>query len=342
MQPLERKLENWYQRQRRWLQERSAHWKEHTNRRTIVILVIFGVAINALYLWTIRPPDTFPLDQLVTIDPGQGVGAVGQELYNDGVIRSPLMFRIIVSAMGKQKQLHAGDYLFKQPEDVFAIARAVATGAYGLQPLKIRIPEGATMKQMATIFGSQLQRFDEARFLSQTPQNEGYLFPDTYFFLPNASDPNVIETLRQNFDAHIASIEPELASSTHSVSDIVTMASIIEREASTMTDRRMIAGVLWRRLKVGMPLQADAAFFYVIAPGAPITKQVLSAESPYNTYLHKGLPPTPIGSPSLASIEAAATPIDQGYLYYLADHSGVTHYCKTYACQLANEKTYLR
>ncbi|HWP61628.1 MAG TPA: endolytic transglycosylase MltG, partial [Candidatus Paceibacterota bacterium] len=170
---------------------------------------------------------------------------------------------------------------------------------------------------------------------------EGYLFPDTYFFLPNANADTVIETMSQNFNAQIASIAPPLASSTHAVSDIIKMASIVEKEARTDQDRKLIAGVLWRRIRLGMPLQSDVTFLYIGKNPSLLTTSDLKSDSPYNTYTHKGLPPTPIDSPSLASIEASAQPVDKGYLFYLADHSGVTHYCKTYACQLANERTYL-
>ena len=336
------KVESFYERFHKKYEQWSRHWREHTNRRTIIVAILAGVSLGALYLFAIRPPGDFPSGQLVTIPEGESLSQVAQTLQEAGVIRSALVFRIIVKAEREDHMLHAGDYLFKQPLDVFSIARRIALGAYGLEPFRFRIPDGATTAQMADVYGTLLQRFDKQAFLAQAQPMEGYLFPDTYFFLPNATADTVIAAMRQNFDTHIASITPEIASSTHSLADIITMASIVEREARNFTDRRMIAGVLWRRIKLGMPLQADATFRYTNGKGSfDLTMADLKSTSPYNTYTHKGLPPTPIGSPSIKSIEAAATPIDQGYLYYMADNSGVTHYCKTFTCQRANERLYL-
>jgi UPF0755 protein len=272
---------------------------------------------------------------------GESLQDIATTLYQDGVIRSPLMFRALVVVRGHEKSVHAGDYLFKEPLDIFSVARALSIGQYGLEPARIRIPEGATTKQMAIIFSSQLQRFNPDAFLAQAGPQEGYLFPDTYFFLPNASENTVIEAMRQNFDQKIATIQPQIASSTHSLQDVVVMASILEREAYNTQDRRMISGVLWNRIARGMPLQVDAAFSYTLGKGTfQLTMKDLITPSPYNTYINKGLPPTAIGSPSLDSLTAAVTPIKSNYLYFLADSHGVTHYCPTYACQLANKARY--
>ncbi len=323
------------------LHQLSIRWREHTNRRTIIILVLAGAIATYIYLFAIAPPDNFPLNELVSVPSGEPLSAVAAILQQDGVVRSGLTFRILVTLMGDEHSVHAGDYLFKEPLDVLALSRAIAIGQYGLEPLRIRVPEGTTVQQMSVLFAGQLQRFNVQNFLSIAIPQEGYLFPDTYYFLPNATESTVVEAMRQNFNEKIATIEPQIASSTHSLSDIVIMASILEREARITQDRRMIAGVLWNRIAHGMPLQVDATFLYTIWKGSfQLTMKDLMTPSPYNTYLNKGLPPTPIGSPSLDSLLAAATPIPSDYVYYLADKNGVTHYCKTYACQLANEAKY--
>jgi UPF0755 protein len=262
-------------------------------------------------------------------------------LEEDGVVRSSLIFRLLVTVLGSERTVHAGDYLFDQPLDVFAIARAISVGRYGLEPFRTRIPEGASAEEISVILRNRLLRFNADTFLSEAKPYEGYLFPDTYFFLPNAAEDTVLQAMRQNFDTHITTIEPKIASSTRSLSDIVIMASILEREAYNSTDRRLIAGVLWNRITRGMPLQVDAPFAYSIGKGTfQLTMKDLVTPSPYNTYVNKGLPPTPIGNPSLDSILAAATPTKTDYLYFLADKNGITHYCKTYACQLANKARY--
>jgi UPF0755 protein len=199
--------------------------------------------------------------------------------------------------------------------------------------VRITIPEGATTDRMAKIYGDRLERFDPDAFLAQTkPAMEGYLFPDTYFFLPNATENLVIRTMRQNFDDKIAALAPLFASSTRSKEDIIIMASILEKEGNGRNDDRFhIAGILWNRIDKGMPLQVDAVFLYTIGRSTfSLTKEDLASDSPYNTYKVKGLPPTPIGSPSLASIEAALTPIPSKNLFYLADRAGHTYYSRTY------------
>lgn len=335
------RLQKFFDRFHRWLARVSKRWQEHANRRTVVILALAGALFAYLYLTAIQPPENFPLNELVSVDSGESLETVATTLEQDGVIRSPLMFRTLITLMGKQRSVQAGDYLFKEPLGVFAIARALSVGQYGLEPVRIRVPEGATVKQIAIIFSESLQRFNAENFLVKAGPEEGYLFPDTYNFLPNANERMVIDALRQKFDDNIAGISPPIASSTRPLSDIVVMASILEREAYNPTDRRMISGVLWNRIARGMPLQADATFAYTLGKGTfQLTKKDLAAPSPYNTYINKGLPPTPIGSPSLDSIMAAMTPTPSDYLYFLADGRGVTHYCKTYACQLSNKARY--
>ena len=320
----------------------SDHWKEHTNRRTIIIILVVGICTTSAYLFGIRPPDGFPVDSLVSVPDGSSLRQVAEKLQADGVVRSSLLFRVLVTVMGDAKKIRAGDYVFKQPRDIFGIAYALSIGAFGLEPIKIRIPEGMMTKEMASIFEKRFERFDAQNFLTETQPEEGYFFPDTYFFMPNATEYTIAQAMRQNFDEHLATIAPEIASSTHSLPEIVTMASIIEREARNPQDRRLIAGVLWNRLARGMPLQVDVTFLYTIGKGTfQLTTKDLVSDSPYNTYKNKGLPPTPIGSPSLDSLLAAAAPTKNNFLFYLADNTGVTHFSRTYEEHLQKKRLYL-
>ncbi|HTR19042.1 MAG TPA: endolytic transglycosylase MltG [Candidatus Paceibacterota bacterium] len=342
MDPIQRFLERFFAWSDNLQKRLSKEWREHTNRRTLAITVVVGACIAVLYLAVIQPPKNFPTGQLVTVPEGASLDAIARTLYEDGVVRSPLVFKALVTLFGRERGIYAGDYEFKQPETVFSIARALSVGAYGLVPIRIRIPEGATMRQMAPVFEAELPRFNASNFLAQTGTMEGYLFPDTYFFLPNSTEGTVIEAMRQDFNTQVAPLLPQIASSTHSLSDIVTMASMLEKEAANTQDRRTIAGILWHRLALGLPLQVDSTLIYENGKAdSALTITDLKADTPYNTYAHKGLPPTPIGNPSLDSLQDALDPITTQYLYYLADKHGVTHYCKTYACQLQNQRIYL-
>ena len=341
MEPPEQKLEELFDKGHGLLGRLGERWDLHANRRTLIILVVIGALTTFFYLRVIQPPDAFPLNQLVAVSAGQSLGEVAQAIEDAEVVRSALALEVVVKLLGNERNVHAGDYLFKEPLDIFSVAHKLAVGAYGLEPTRVRIHEGATTMEMAALLDKQFERFDADNFLAQTKLQEGYLFPDTYFFLPNVTEDTVIQAMRQNFDAKIEPLLPQIASSTRSLSDIVIMASIIEREARNSADRRMISGVLWNRIARGMPLQVDVTFLYTIGKGTfQLTNRDLLTDSPYNTYMRKGLPPTAIGSPSLDSLEAAVNPTKNNYLYFLADHSGVTHFCKTYACQLANKARY--
>src|SRR3989338_554031 len=341
MEPLQQKLERLFEKGHALLDRFSERWRAHTNRRTILFVLVAGAITIFADLQLIRPPDAFPANKLVSVPEGMPLSSIGETLERGQVVRSGLALDLIVTIMGHERDVHAGDYLFKTPQSVFKIARAISIGAYGLEPIRIRIPEGAMTKDIALIFGSTLERFNAVDFLAKAEPQEGYFFPDTYFFLPNATEETVLRAIRQNFDQHIATIQQQIASSTRQLSDIVTMASIVEREARNSKDRRMIAGVLWNRIDRGMPPQVAVTFLYTIGKKTfQLTMADLTSDSPYNTYKQKGLPPTPIGSPSLDSLLAAAVPTKNDYLYFLADRRGVTHYCKNYACQVANKAKY--
>ncbi len=146
----------------------SARWREHSNRRTIIILVCVGFLAIISYLFIIRPPDDFPLQHLVSVPEGASLKETANTLKKDNVVRSTLVFRLIVTLSGHEHSMQAGDYIFKEPLDIFHIARAISIGANGLEPLRIRVPEVATTKQMAIIFSGQLERFNMQRFLFLT------------------------------------------------------------------------------------------------------------------------------------------------------------------------------
>jgi UPF0755 protein len=320
----------------------SEHWRPHSNRRTIIILIIAGVVAATVYTQAIQPPEAFPVRELVTVPEGSTLSEVAQALAEQHVIRSPHAFELSMRILGRARGAKAGDYIFKEPQSVWGIARRISTGAFGLEPVRIRITEGATTREMAEQLSKALPRFNADAFLLAARPQEGYLFPDTYFFLPNAHEDAVLDTLRQNFDAHIAELQPLIAASGHSLEEIITMASIIEREARVPADRRMISGVLWNRIRINMPLQVDVTFLYTVGKNTfQLTLADLRTDHPYNTYVNKGLPPGPIGSPSLDSIQAAAEPTPNPYLFYLADNTGVTHFSKTYEEHLRKKRLYL-
>jgi UPF0755 protein len=148
--------------------------------------------------------------------------------------------------------------------------------------------------------------------------------------------------MKSNFFDRIKTLDTEISNFDKPLPDIIKMASIVEEEARTFESKQIIAGILWKRLSIGMPLQVDASFKYINGKGTKdLTLTDLKIDSPYNTYVYKGLPPTPIANPGLVSIKATVTPIKTDYLYFLTDRKGVMHYAKTYSEHLANKKKYL-
>ncbi len=309
----------------------------------MLALIFGGTTLVTGYIGIVQPPDQFPIDALVTIPQGATLSETASSFEQLGIVRSGLALKVLLTLAGRQEDVHAGDYLFKEPKNMFVVGRAIVVGAYGLEPIRIRIPEGATTAKMAKIFGAQLQRFDTENFVEIAQPREGYLFPDTYFFLPNATEELVLSTMRGNFDTQLMTIQDKIDAFGKPLDEVVIMASLLEREAENFEDRRKIAGVLWNRLDRGMLLQVDAAFIYTLGKGSfDLTNADLTNEDdPYNTYVHKGLPPGAIGSPSLESLLAAVTPVEHSYLYYLADRNHVTHYSKTYQEHLRLKKKYL-
>ena len=342
MDPYKQFIERVVERGREVFQKVSERSRTNVNRHTVIILSVCGGLAFFSYVFFLRPPSEFPTDKLVEIPEGMPLSEISNLLKKEHVVRSAILLRAAVFVLGYERDVQFGDYLFPEPQSLFSVARSIGIGAHGLEPIRIRVAEGATTKEMAARFGAHLERFNEERFLKAAQPVEGYLFPDTYFFLPNANDDLVLRTLRQNFNAHIESIKPAVDTFGKPLEDVIIMASILEREARNAEDMRIIAGVLWKRLDRGMLLQVDATFLYTLGKGTfDLTTADLVSDDPYNTYVHKGLPPGPIGSPSLDAILAAVTPIDKGYLFYLADKNSVTHYSKTYEEHLKKKRLYL-
>jgi UPF0755 protein len=185
-------------------------------------------------------------------------------------------------------------------------------------------------------------RFDSATFLMLARDKEGYLYPDTYTFLPNATVSQVLDALERTFYERIRPLETAIASSGKPIHEIITMASLLEKEAWDDDERKQIAGVLWHRIDINMPLQVDAVFGYIKGTNTFNPKfSDLEVDSPYNTYKNKGLPPGPIGSPSISSIEAAAQPVPTDALFYLHGRDGVLRVSKSFKEHLANRRMYL-
>ncbi len=292
------------------------------------------------YFFAIAPPPTFPAGNIIVIARGASVSDIAEELSDAHIIAHPDLLRFVLRISGTGGSVQAGAYRFQAPQNLFTVAARLITGAYGLPPVRLTFPEGMTVREMASKIADAFPEVKAEDFLKEAQPYEGYLFPDTYLFPPSFDAAYVVALMRANFNTRTAAIRNRQASS--SLSDIVILASLIEKEARTTAVRRMIAGILWNRLRLGMPLQVDAVFGYIFDRDTYSPSLAdLEVDSPYNTYAHTGLPPGPICNPGLESIQAALHPAKTDYLYYLTDKNGVMHYSTTYAGHQANRKKYL-
>lgn len=289
------------------------------------------------------PPVDFPVDSIVVITRGASVSDISEQLSDANVIKHPSVLNLILRISGNSSNVKSGAYLFKSPENVFTIANRLATGAYGLPPVRITFPEGVTVRDISEKIVEEMPLISAENVISLGKSQEGYLFPDTYLFPSDATAGSIVDTMRENFDIKIAPLIVDINVSGHSIEDIVTMASLVEKEARTDANRRIVAGILWNRLKFGMPLQVDAVFGYIFNRDTYSPSfEDLKVNSPYNTYTHKGLPPGPISNPGLESIQAAINPAKTNYLYYLTGSDDLMHYATTYSGHVANQNKYLR
>lgn len=326
---------SWYEKVRAYY---FSH-KEHCSGIT-AFFVAFILAFS-LSIWA-SAPKGFPLGDVVTIHSGDSLQQISTELKNENIIRSVFVFRTAVIIFGGERKIIAGDYLLDKKESSLALAYRLIRGSFHLEAVKITIPEGWCVSEITDYLGNKLVKFDKPAFLALAEKDEGYLFPDTYFISPVAKPQDIVDMMQNNFLAKIFGVQDKISASGHSQEDIIKMASILEGEAMP-ADRPVVAGILWKRLGLGMPLQVDSTFKYINGKNSyDLTAADLKIDSPYNTYSHKGFPPTPINNPGMDSILAALNPVDTNYMYFLTEKDGTIHYAMTFAQHVANKAKYLK
>jgi UPF0755 protein len=310
--------------------------------RPFTLAAVAGAIVIAFYLLFISAPFNFPNGAYINIPSGGSLSQSADILAEKHVIRSPLLFQAMMYLFGGDRHIVAGEYFFPARSSVIQVAMRLGSGNFEVDPARVRIPEGATMEDIAKLLAAAVPDFDVAEFEREARGKEGYLFPDTYFFMPGQGTEAILGAFANNFSKNISKIQSQIDAFGKPLSDVIVMASLLEREAPETADRRVIAGILWKRIKLGMPLQVDAVFPYIIGKNSlQLTNADLKTDSPYNTYTNKGLPPGAIANPSLDAILAAVTPIQTNYLYYLSDRSGTIHYSATYDQHLAAKSRYI-
>lgn len=310
--------------------------------KKILISLSVIVVIVCIFAWNILPPDNFPSGKVIIIAKDQTLNQTADQLQYYGFIRSALLYKGFVILSGGYRSVKAGGYRFTKPQSVISIAYKTVKGIHDLPKIKVTIPEGVTVMQMAKILSQSISGFDAVSFIAKAKPLEGYLFPDTYFFQVDNTVEDIIRVMEDNFELNTRSVEIQTGILTHSFEDVIKMASIVEKEATSTEDRKIIAGILWKRIKIGMALQVDPPFYYFLNKSSALTLDDLKVKSPYNTYLNRGLPPTPIGNPGLDAISATINPVETKYFFYLSGNDGKMHYAVTHEGHVANKFKYLK
>ncbi|RJQ72790.1 MAG: endolytic transglycosylase MltG [Desulfobacteraceae bacterium] len=313
----------------------------------ITLILLVGLIAAAAGIWidmarfARRPASPGGTQRIVVIAPGETFNAVTASLEHNDIIASRWRFKLLARFRGDDKRLKAGEYALTSAMSPVQILESLVSGKVLLH--RLMIPEGYTIAQIAAEVGrAELAAAQEFRALAMEPglaavlgleglSLEGYLFPDTYYFPKNLPVRTIIETMverfREKFPQQWRDRAQELGLS---MNQVVTLASIIEKETGDPSERAIIASVFHNRLKKKMRLESDPTVIYGIENfDGNITRSHLLTATPYNTYRIRGLPPGPIANPGKEAIEAALYPAQTSFLYFVSKKDGTHHFSTT-------------
>lgn len=297
----------------------------------IVILVFVG---RSFWIFLGSPVDSQGLMRAFVITKGESVEQIAQKLEKERLIRSSLVFKLLLKASGQDKKIAAGDFKVSPAMSTDEIIKVLSQGSIDRW---VTLIEGWRVEEMAEELSDELGVSSD-EFIKAAKSDEGYLFPDTYLINPDAKVTDIIAIFKNNFNKkYDAALQKMVKSRGLTAKEGVILASIVEREARSDGARRQVASILLKRLKIGMGLNADATVQYALGYQTEekswwkrhLTNGDLKVNSPYNTYLHMGLPPTPICNPSLSALQAVANATETPYLYYYHDSQGNSYYATT-------------
>jgi UPF0755 protein len=313
-------------------------WGEPSGQRGSALRAVLGVlaclvsiflALQSFWIFTAAPAvQAGP--RVVDIPPHQGLTGVASRLDEAGVIRSPLGFMLLALARGTARSLKAGEYEIPQGSNTLAVLSQLEGGRVRQHAVLFR--EGSSLVELARILEAErLARSDDVHRVARDPvflktldiqaeTLEGYLYPDTYQFVRGMTTEEILARMVARMRDQISPEVLERARAREfTLHHVLTLASIIEKEAVVRSEMPLISAVFWNRLKRDMPLQADPTVQFAVGKdGKALTRADLQVDSPYNTYRRQGLPPGPIAAPSRAAIEAAVAPAAVSYLYFVS------------------------
>lgn len=346
------------------------------NKKLIIFISCFlflGIFITGGYFFLKKEINT-PLnyknteEKIIKFEPGESVTQIAKKLKKASIIKSDFYFLLYVFKNGLVSELQAGRYSLSPSMTIPQIVQKMVNGETTPDEVKVTIPEGFRLSQIEErvnkefktknneikISNFKVKDFkDYFDFLADAPDDadlEGYLFPDTYFFpnkenmTANQKSEEIVKKMLKNFQEQFDSeLQQEVKNQNKTIFEIVTMASILEKEVKTKEDMEIVSGIFWKRIQRGIPLQADSTLAYILGEDKiQYSLEDTKTNSPYNTYLNKGLPKGPISSPGLEAIEAAIYPQNTDYNFFLTDpKTGNTIFAKTLEEHNQNKVKYL-
>ena len=327
-------------------------WPARLSRRTLILsgigIIAALVALLLIYAAMFGPVVGYDEPEEFIVNPDTPIEEVAEGLKELNFIKSEIAFRLAFAATGHNEIIEGG-YKISRSQDAWTIAEAFARPPYLAWVI---IPPGLRKEQIGELLQRKLGWTDEQVVSWNTVDTaiddtliEGVYYGDTYLIPSDQSTDQVANRLRGRFEEVFAPYAEEARKKGLSWNEVITMASLVERE-SARTDKALVAGIMWNRLDIGMALQVDATFQYIRGESgnwwpAP-TREDKQIDSPFNTYKYPGLPPHPIANPSLDSIKAVLHPEETNCIYYLHDMDGEIHCSETYAGQKRNVDRYLR
>lgn len=337
----------------------------------ILLLLLFGVIGYQYVTTSLEPLDTEnKTETVVEIPTGSSSKDIARILQDEGIIKSAIVFSYYIR-MNNETGFQAGNYEFSPSMSLDSIIDQLQEGgtASNYEGTKILVKEGTSIDQISddvaentehskedflaaiqneTFLAEMKTKYPELLTSALEAENtryvlEGYLFPATYDFPEEMALEELIDNMISKMDEVMEGFYPEIQQSDRSVHDILTIASLVEREGFTLEDRKMIAGVFYNRLAIEMPLQTDIAVLYALDEHKEyISNKDVSVDSPYNLYVHPGFGPGPVNNPSAEAIKATLEPTDSEYIYFLADmKTGKIYYAETYDQHLEYKAEYV-
>ncbi|MBT4277308.1 endolytic transglycosylase MltG [Candidatus Falkowbacteria bacterium] len=329
--------------------------------KTLIAIILISIISVFYFLNAISKPCGEGSKSLL-IKPGLGVNEISIKLNEAGVVCDKLSFETYLWLFKNEGKIKAGEYFFSKPINIKELTKVLIKGQKSGEEVEIKLIEGWNAVEMAEYLEKEniaekkffLEAVEDVKsfkedfqFLSSIPSDknlEGFLFPDTYRIYNNSEVEDIIRKMLKNFDKKLTQeLRDEIQKQEKDLYEILTMASVIQKEVRSTKDMKVVSGIFWDRIKYGQPLESCATIGYILGESKiRYSFEDTKIDSPYNTYTNKGLPPGPIANPGLQAIEAAVYPEFTDYVYFLSKPNGETVFSITYEEHLSNSNKYLK